>query len=65
MSAKATSTPFATIRENVVEDIEVKDMQSQIVIDIPLGSEVTNVENTHCMYLDETLDQWTSLGEPC
>ena len=64
VSAKATSTPFATIRENVVENIKVKDMQSPIVIDIPLSSEVTNVENTHCMYLDETLDQWTSLGEP-
>ena len=65
MSARATTTSFVSIKENKISEIEVKDLEKPIRIEIPLNSEVKNAENTRCMYLNEQLGKWEVLDSQC
>ena len=65
VSARATTTSFASTKENQISEIEVKDLAKPIKIEIPLNKEVKNAENTLCMFLNEKLDQWEALDSQC
>ena len=56
ISARASNKFFSAIKENTITEIEVKDLAQPIKIEIPLTKEVSNPENTQCMYLDEDLN---------
>ena len=65
ISARAASTSFVATKENIISEIEVKNLKNPIKIEIPLKKAVKRPENTQCMFLNEQLNEWQALNSEC
>ena len=54
VSVSVRSSANSKPSNSIVSEIEVKDLESPIMIEIPLKAEIRNAEKMKCMYLDET-----------
>ena len=51
---------------NLISEIEVKDLQNPIKLDIPLTREVKESEDSlRCMFLNEQTNKWEELDSSC
>ena len=51
---------------NLISEIEVKDLQNTIKLDIPLTGEVKESDGVlRCMFLNERTNQWQELDTSC
>ena len=51
---------------NVISEIEVKDLQNPIKLDIPLTQEVRESDGVpRCMFLNEQKNKWEELDSSC
>ena len=51
---------------NLISEIEVKDLQNPIKLDIPLTREVKEGDGVpRCMFLNEQTDVWEELASSC
>jgi len=54
VSVSVRSSGNSKPSNSIISEIEVKDLQSPIMIEIPLKAEIRNAEKMKCMYMDET-----------